>query len=157
MRIFYLLSLIAIAFSACNQNAGKNETAENTISKNNKPDTLCFERYNGSENQDTASIAMIIIGDQVSGRYANYPYQKDAREGTINGIKSGENISGIWRYQQEGKMDSLAFDFKLEGEKLLQKQTSFDRKTGRETVQDTAAFSLEFIKRDCQSTYLQKF
>ena len=114
-------------------------------------DILCFERYSGNRNQDTASIALVINDNEVTGKYANIPYEKDARVGTISGTRSADIIKGVWKFQQEGMNDSLAFEFKLGAEYLLQKPTSFDPNTGRETLADTASFSLKYTKVDCRA------
>jgi len=63
----------------------------------------------------------------------------------LNGV-----IKGIWKYQQEGINDSIPYEFKLQGDRLLQKETRYDTKTGREFLPDTADFNVEFSMTDCQ-------
>ena len=115
-------------------------------------DTLCFVRLTGLQSQDTTSLKVIINGEKVSGRFASFPYQKDSRIGLISGKKRGEIIRATWYYQQEGIDDSLAVEFMLKDNKLLQKQSTLNDITGREYLSDTASFSLEFQNRDCQQT-----
>lgn len=155
MKILLYLPAVLLALSACSRQPAGNQQTDSSASPDvsiiQDTDTICFERYSSLKKLDTASIMMIIEGSSVSGRYSNYPYQKDARIGTITGTKSGDLIKGVWRYQQEGMPDSIKVEFKLQDDKLLQKATSFDQNTGREVLTDTAAFSLVFDKLNCQS------
>ena len=144
--IFPLIAFIAI--TSCNQvNKGTPRLQNDQTAK---IDTLCFVRLSGLQSQDTTSLKMIIDGEIVSGQFATFPFQKDSRIGMISGVKTGEIIKGVWHYQQEGVDDSLAFEFMLQSDRLLQKQTSFDENTGREYLNDTASFRLEFQKQDCK-------
>ena len=150
-RPFLLLAFLT-ALGACTQN---NQPADHAASVESEAvissDTLCFQRYSGLANQDTASVKLIIYGNEVRGQYTNLPHGKDSRVGTIAGIKKGDLIKGMWYYQQEGTNDSLGIEFKLQHGKLLQKQTGFDRNTGREFLSDTASFSLKFVQIDCKA------
>ena len=147
--LFFLVFLMALG--ACTQNS---QPADHTASVGPEAaiasDTLCFQRYSGLTSQDTASVKLIIEENEVRGQYSNLPHEKDSRVGTIAGIKNGDLIKGMWYYQQEGMDDSLAVEFKLQDDKLLQKNTSFDMKTGREFLSDTATFNLEYRKIDCE-------
>ena len=137
---------------ACTQT---NQPSDHTASVESEAaivsDTLCFQRYSGLTNQDTASVKLIIDGNNVTGQYTNLPHEKDGRFGSITGIKTGDLIKGMWRYQQEGMDDSIGFEFKLQDDKLLQKNTSFDMNTGREFLSDTASFSLKYVKIACET------
>ena len=153
MKISFYLPAILLGLSGCSQQpAGNQQTSESSIGQQESvnQDTICFERYSSPKKQDTTSVMLVIQGSRVSGRFSNFPYQKDARIGTITGTKTGNLISGVWRYQQEGMQDSIKFEFKLQNETLLQKATSFDQNIGREVLRDTAAFSLVFEKVNCQ-------
>ena len=152
MKINFLLFFIVLAIASCTQNTGKSGSLAN---KDNITadivDTLCFERYSGLKNQDTASISIAIRGNGVTGSYSNFPYEKDSRKGIIIGSKTGENITGMWTYSQEGMTDSTRFEFKLKEDALFQKQTSFDLQSGRETIADTASFSLKYVMINCDN------
>lgn len=153
LRLLFL-SMLSIALTACSQTNNSQTSVDTALTETAAveiSDTLCFYRYTGLQYQDTASLRMIFNGEYVSGQFANFPYQKDARIGTITGTKTGILIKGIWRYRQEGIDDSIGFEFKLKGNKLLQKKTNFDANTGREVLSDTSAFSIEFLQQDCQS------
>ncbi|NEU09085.1 hypothetical protein GZH53_12235 [Flavihumibacter sp. R14] len=156
MKIYFGVFALLFATTGCSQNENRetevsNKAVVEETSVSATSDTLCYERYSGNRNQDTASIALVINDNTVTGSYENIPYQKDARKGTLSGIRSGDIIKGIWRFQQEGMNDSIPFEFKLDKEDLLQKPTSFDVTTGRETLADTASFSLKFTKIDCKA------
>lgn len=137
--------------AACTQNNSSKVTESKIDGRTGTVDTLCFARYSGLKNQDTAFVKLIIHGDKVSGNFSNIPYEKDSRIGTVTGVKSGSLIKGIWHYQQEGMHDSIAFEFKLEEHKLLQKTTSYNLNTGQEILTDTAGYDIEFSKGDCPS------
>jgi len=156
MRTYITLLTLAVAVGACTQKGTTRLTGDSTLTATDTSvsaasETLCFERYSGSRMQDTASIKLVLSGNKVTGSYANIPYEKDARIGTINGTRSGNVMKGVWRFQQEGMTDSILFEFKIEGDKLLQRQTSFDPASGRESLSDTASLSLEYVRLDCQS------
>ena len=156
MKILFYLPAFLLGLSGCSQQpAGNQQTADTSIAQQGTViqdiDTICFERYSSLKKQDTASIMLVIQGSLVSGRFSNFPYQKDARIGTITGTQTGDIIKGIWRYRQEGMQDSIRFEFKIQNDKLLQKATTFDQITGREVLSDTAAFRLVFEKVNCQN------
>jgi hypothetical protein len=152
MKINFLPFFMVLAISSCTQNAGKSGSLAN---KNNITDdivdTLCFERYSGMKNQDTASISIVIHGNGIRGIYSNFPYEKDSRKGIIIGSKTGETITGMWTYTQEGMTDSIRVEFKLKEDALFQKQTSFDLQSGRETIADTASFRLKYVMINCHN------
>jgi hypothetical protein len=112
---------------------------------------FCFDRYSGLKNQDTSAVTLVIKANSVSGLYSDYPYQKDARVGTITGTKNGDTIKGVWRYQQEGIEDSIRFEFILQGRRMLQRNTSLDMHSGREFLSDTAAFSRIYMQVSCEN------
>ena len=69
--------------------------------------------------------------------------------GTIQATKNGELIKGVWIYMQEGINDTLEVEFKLSGDKLVQKNYSIDSKTGREVFSEGSVFNIEFNKVNC--------
>jgi len=156
MKMYAAMFGLSLAISACTQTGTVKLRGDSTRQDADSlaiagTETLCFERYSGNRNQDTASIRLVLKGNNVSGSYANIPYEKDARIGTISGTRSGNVMKGIWRFQQEGMSDSVGFEWKIEDDMLLQKQTGFDSSSGREVLSDTAAFSQEYLRVDCQS------
>ncbi|WP_276348029.1 hypothetical protein [Daejeonella sp. JGW-45] len=113
--------------------------------------TMCFQKLAGTANQDTTSLKLIIDGDKVTGDFGHYPKEKDKRVGTISAIKDGELIKGQWIYMQEGMNDTLQVEFKLDGDKLVQKNYTVDPKTGREVFSEASVFNIEFDKIDCRN------
>ena len=93
--INYIIFILIFSFfaSGCSQNT---EQSDRNNSVYARVDTLCFERYSGAKNQDTASISLIINGDQVNGNYSNYPFEKDARRRIIKGYKAGNDTTVTW-------------------------------------------------------------
>jgi hypothetical protein len=156
-KLCFLSFSVFIVLTGCSNRGNQNGKSEpETVHRSSSSvstDTICFERYSGLEKQDTASVMMIIAGNEVHGRYSNFPYEKDAHIGSISGKKSRQQIKGMWRYQQEGMNDSIPFEFRLEGNRMWQKKTTFDLTSGRETLSDTASFSVLFEKVNCQNTH----
>ena len=150
MNRILLLSVIILALVACTQSNNVQVTKFDAKETSQRTDTLCFNRYSGLKNQDTAFIKLIIEGDKVRGYFRNIPYEKDSRKGIVSGVKTGNHIKGMWHYQQEGVADSIAYEFKLHDTKLFQKETSYDATSGREFLSDSAKFNVEFSKGDCQ-------
>ena len=160
MKTYIVLLMLAFAIGACTQTGtiklnGDSTRVEQDSSLVAGSETLCFERYSGSRNQDTASVKLVLDGTRVTGSYANLPFEKDARIGTISGTRSGNIIKGMWRFQQEGMTDSIAFEFKIDDDRLLQKPTSFDPTSGREALSDTSGYSLEYKRLDCDTSNLR--
>ena len=112
---------------------------------------LCFQKLAGKANQDTTNLSLLINGDLVSGDFANYPKEKDKRVGKITASKKDDLIKGVWIYMQEGMNDTLQVEFKLSGDKLVQKNYSIDPKTGREVFSEASVFNIEFSKVDCSN------
>ena len=150
----YLLVVIAFLCSC-----GSNDTADTSVTgkalevaaevSTNVADTLCFLRTEGVKDQDTAAIRLIIQNDEVTGTMNHIPFEKDARIGTIKGKKNGDIINGVWTYIQEGMEDSIAFSFRLKGDRLEQKATTFDPASGREVLPDTSGYRFDFSSVDC--------
>jgi hypothetical protein len=111
---------------------------------------MCFQKLAGTSNQDTTSLKLIIEGDNVNGNFAHYPKEKDRRVGTIKATKSGDLIKGTWIFMQEGVNDTLQVEFKLDGERLTQKNYTVDPKTGREVFSEGSVFNIEFDNIPCK-------
>ncbi|MDB5012887.1 MAG: hypothetical protein JWQ25_1089 [Daejeonella sp.] len=148
----YLIVLVAVSMLySCSNNHSNNKSASEKPTSELRYDTLCFQKVSGISGQDTATIQLLIHGESVSGRFSNVPSEKDARIGTLTGIKKNDVIMGIWAYSQEGMADSLQIEFKLSGNTLLQKDFKIDRKTGREVITDSSKFSIVFNKIKCRN------
>lgn len=155
MKRFIIFSAAMLSFAACTSRTEKTaggDTLANNQAGEKVPvaETICFQKLAGTANQDTTSIKLLIEGDQVSGDFAHYPKEKDSRVGKIEATKNGELIKGSWMYMQEGMNDTLQVEFKLEGEKLVQKNYTIDPKTGREVFSDASVFNIVFERVPCK-------
>lgn len=156
MKRLIIFSAAILSFAACTsqpENTVEVNTTRNNQGGDEAPDveTICFQKLAGTANQDTTSISLIIEGDKVNGDFAHYPMEKDSRVGKIDATKSGELIKGFWAYMQEGMNDTLQVEFKMEGDKLVQKNYTVDPKTGREVFSDASVFNIEFERVPCKN------
>ena len=150
---------VMVLFATSCANEQKNQNGNETImdkgreiageASTNVPDTLCFIKTAGITNLDTALIRLVIYNDKVTGKMMNLPHETDSRVGKLTGEKEGDIINCKWTYMQEGMIDSILVSYKLEGNKLMQKASSFDPKTGRETLPDSSTYRIAFDKTDC--------
>ena len=155
MKRLLILLTVFVGLAACT--TAPEDTAGNSMLENASGDvsletaikTVCFQKLSGTSNQDTTSLKLIIDGEEISGDFAHYPYEKDNRVGTISATKKNDLIKGVWIYMQEGMNDTLAVEFKLTGDKLVQKNYTVDAKTGREVFSDGSVFNIEFTKVNC--------
>lgn len=160
MKRIILLFAASLSIEACTSTPDKTTSeVDSTVVLNDgvatmeEPvsQTVCFQKLDGTANQDTASIKLVIEGNNVTGDYGNYPKEKDRRVGKITATKDGDLIKGIWVYMQEGMNDTLQVEFKLSGDKLMQKNYTVDQQTGREVISDASEFNMEFNKIECKN------
>ena len=133
----------------------QNTTANiDTTSKDNQVGnqnlSLCFQRLEGIQKQDSTFINLIFKGDSVSGILNHLPYEKDSRKGSLQGIRNGDTIKALWSFMQEGMNDTISVEFKLSENELHQKTWGIDKNTGRQKLTDTSTFSLRYQKIDCR-------
>lgn len=148
-----------LSIAACTSTPDKttdiaDTTAADSISVDNEnaaAQTLCFQKLDGTSDQDTTLIKLVLDGDKVTGDLEHYPNEKDRRAGKINATRDGGLIKGTWIYMQEGVNDTLQVEFKLSGDKLVQKNYTVDPKTGREVFSEGSVFNLEFDKINCKN------
>lgn len=160
MKRLVILSAAIMSMVACTSTPDKTmseqtetevrtDTAGETVGEASGQ-TLCFQKLEGTENQDTTSLRLVIDGDKVSGDFGHYPKEKDRRVGVISAVKNGELIKGQWVYMQEGVNDTLPVEFKLNGDRLVQKNYTIDPKTGREIFSEASVFNVNFQRIDCR-------
>ena len=106
--------------------------------------SLCFLRTDGTRNQDSTTIELVIKGDKVTGEMNWLPSMKDGRRGLLSGKKTGDNIDAMWTYKQEGMTDSMAVAFKLTGNQLAQKPLKADPKTGKQSTDEAAGYTVMY-------------
>lgn len=156
MKRIVIFSAAILSLAACTSQPEKTAEGDNIVSsqgRDNAPagDTICFQKLSGTANQDTTSLSLFIEGDKVSGDFAHYPMEKDSRVGKIAATRDGELIKGSWVYMQEGINDTLQVEFKMEGDKLVQKNYTVDPKTGREVFSDASVFNIQFERILCKN------
>lgn len=139
------LSFFIFLLASCS-NPGNEQKPEETRPVTQK---LCFIRVEGTQNQDSSKISLDINDARVRGTYNILPREKDSRKGTLDGQLKDSLIRGRWYFIQEGVLDTLDVEFKLSGNKLLQRKYKIDQKTGSEILDTSANFSIEFLKEDC--------
>lgn len=158
MKTTTLLLLATLAIAACSspgkKTAGTDTViAGDTIAKsastpqtNNTPTitSLCFVRTEGNKNQDSTTVELVIKGNTVTGEMVWMPYQKDGRKGILNGTITGDQIKAVWTFKQEGMTDTMAVDYKLDGDKLAQKPLKVDSKTGRQQTDASAGYTVVY-------------
>lgn len=160
MKRLMILLAATLSIAACTSKPDKSKDLTDSTTAVSIPgesstesatQTLCFQKLAGTANQDTTNLNLLINGDQVSGDFANYPKGKDKRVGKITASKKDDLIKGLWIYMQEGMNDTLQVEFKLSGDKLVQKNYTINPKTGREVFSEASVFNIEFSKVDCSN------
>lgn len=160
MKKLLPIAFAAFALAACGESTvqttddtdtGYVAVADTGIDKGEVAQSMCFQKLSGNSKQDTATLHLNIIGENVTGDFENRPFQKDARKGAIAATYRNDLIKGIWVYMQEGVADTLPVEFKLTDNKLIQKNYTVDPKTGREVFSDASVFNIEFQKVDCEN------
>ena len=144
-------AMLLFCISSCNSNLKSSKLdSSSTDSASQFPQRqLCFQRLEGTANQDTSFITLIINEDQVTGTLNHIPHEKDSRKGTISGNIKDDEIKAVWLYMQEGMNDTLAVEFKLGKEILMQKSYGIDSKTGRQILTDSSTYSIKYTKIAC--------
>lgn len=147
-----------LVIAACSSPSGKNHNND-TSTKVDTPlkttlapkpgDTssltsLCFIRTEGDKSQDSTTVQLVIKGNTVTGEMNWIPYEKDGRKGILNGTRSGDIIKAVWTFKQEGMTDTMAVDYKLDGDKLTQKPLKVNTKTGRQQTDEAAGYSVVY-------------
>jgi hypothetical protein len=163
LRTCCLLPLVVLLLASCNNETETTTTSTDTTSTTEEAlgtageistksiDSLCYLMVSGATMQDTKSLKIIVKGNDVTGVLMYLPHQKDARFGRIAGTKKGDIIDAQWHYEQEGMKDKVAVSFKLNEKGILQKSSSFNMKNGREYLDDSASYDLQYEPTDCSN------
>ncbi|SFS72162.1 hypothetical protein SAMN05660206_104117 [Sphingobacterium wenxiniae] len=149
--------IIVIGLASCtgqgnrvNEDVAKDirvDTTANILSEQYK--SYCFLRAEGISNEDTTMVQFTIDADQVEGSMRWIPAEKDSRKGTLVGKIVGDEITGIWKYMQEGMQDSMPVRFKLSTDRLLQKPLKVDSVTGRQETDESAGYTVVYTGGHC--------
>lgn len=149
---------MAITIASCSSPSNKTSgtdtiVAGDTLAKsastpqtNNTPtiSSLCFVRTEGNKNQDSTTVQLVIKGNTVTGEMNWMPYQKDGRKGILNGTIKSDTVKAVWTFKQEGMTDTMAVNYKLDGDKLTQKPLKVNTKTGRQQTDEAAGYTVVY-------------
>ncbi|HEK19301.1 hypothetical protein [Mucilaginibacter sp.] len=151
-------SICAIALASCTSNSNSNKAADsvkvdtenNAAMKTPVQDMeYCFMRTDGTDNQDTTAIHLLQKGSKITGEMKWLPKEKDSRKGTLTGTISGDEITAVWNFMQEGTKDSTQLAFKLTAQQLAQKPLKVNAADGRQTTDTNAGYTLIYQLDNC--------
>jgi hypothetical protein len=139
-------ALLSIAMAACTSSDDKQGAGDTVINGDTVATKLeasmCFLRTEGTKNQDTTSTELVIKNGKVSGQMYWHPFEKDSRKGTLAGTLKGDTVYATWSFMQEGMQDTMALQFLIKGDKLMQKPLIANAKTGRQQTDASAGFTV---------------
>ncbi len=160
MKPYTLLSICALALASCSGSGNKGaDTTKVTVGDTSKAATLntpaqnmeyCFLRTEGTSNQDTTAVHLIINASKLSGEMQWLPKEKDARKGTLSGTISGNDIKAVWTFMQEGAKDTMAVAFQLSQQQLGQKPFKVTN-DGRQETNGTAGYTIMYKLDNCSA------
>ncbi|QCR22274.1 hypothetical protein [Pontibacter sp. SGAir0037] len=152
MRTSLFSIFLATGLFSCNSNTGEaHKTSASGQQPDEQPVKRCFQSVSGNQHQDTAWVQLEIKEENITGYFTNQLFEKDARRGTIQGSRKGNEIKATWTFSQEGRQDTLPVHFKLENNKLFQKPYSYNSATGREFIADSSSYAIRFDALDCSA------
>jgi len=152
MKYLNIICTVSLLMAACSSNSKKTEITDSTKTDSTVVTTTvdtaagsrCFLLTEGKTSRDSTSIEFAIKGNKLTGQMNWLPYQKDKREGTLNGTVKGDTINAVWSFMQEDVKDTIGLKFMLNGSQLMQKPLTFDKKTGREHTDENAGFTVVY-------------
>jgi hypothetical protein len=157
MKKYLPYLLLSFAF-ACNSNEGtdasqkpqdtSNATAATQLESSDL-DSACYILTEGKGNMDTMALKLFTEGDEAWGKLMYLYHEKDWRMGRFYGKRDRDIVRAKWKFLQEGLEDSVELSFRLQGNSAFQQNAQVDKKTGKETLSDTAAYSREYRLIDC--------
>lgn len=156
MKIIAFLGIIGLScLLACQSGDQGQEQSNDSLSQSNDvpaPDQeqkYCFLRTEGTQQQDSSFLHLVIRGESVNGTYNAIPYEKDSRRGTLLGKVDGQILDLVWTFTQEGMQDTLRVVFKWQDDNLLRKPFSVNTLNGRQVTLDSSDFSETYEQIDC--------
>ncbi len=160
MKPYTILSMCALALASCGGNGNKGtDTTKVATEDTSKAATLnapaqnmeyCFLRTEGTSNQDTTAVHLIINANKVTGEMKWLPKEKDARKGTLEGTISGNDIKAVWTFMQEGAKDTIAVAFQLSAQQLGQRPFKVT-KDGRQETDGAAGYTIIYKLDNCSA------
>ncbi|PAW93809.1 hypothetical protein CKK33_10000 [Mucilaginibacter sp. MD40] len=151
-------AICAIALASCTSNSNSNKAADSAKVDTGKKAAMstpaqdmeyCFMRTDGTNNQDTTAIHLLQKGNKITGEMKWMPKEKDSRKGTLTGTISGDEITAVWNFMQEGTKDSIQLAFKLTAQQLAQKPLKVNTADGRQTTDTNAGYTLIYQLDNC--------
>lgn len=109
----------------------------------------CFMEVSGQQRKDTTLIHITLFRDKVTGSMAHLPFEKDKKEGPLEGKKRGDTLYLDWHYMQEGIADTIGTVFLIQNSRLRQKPFSYHEQTGKAYTDRAAKFSLSYKAVPC--------
>jgi hypothetical protein len=160
MKPYTILSICVLALASCSGNGNKGaDTTQAAAGDSSKAATLnapaqsmeyCFLRTEGTSNQDTTAIHLIVNANKVTGEMKWVPKEKDARKGALEGTMSGNDIKAVWTFMQEGAKDTMAVSFQLSPQQLGQKPFKVT-KDGRQETDGAAGYTIIYKLDNCST------
>jgi hypothetical protein len=155
MKKLLLIFTLATALlaTACQQKPASTsiETASEPATTALADGSYCYEYRVG---QDVTTVNLVVTGNNVTGEMNWLPYEKDSGRGTLQGTRTGNEISAIWTYVIEGSNQTEEVMFKVEGEQLLRKTGELvdANNDGNLKMKDpaSAAYTETYAKVTCQ-------
>jgi hypothetical protein len=152
--------IIACAMTLASCAGNGNKSADTTKTENSADTTAklsapaqnmeyCFIHTDGTSSQDTTAVHLAINESKVSGDMQWMPKEKDSRKGTLEGTINGNIINAVWTFMQEGMKDTMAVEFKLSAQQLLQKPLKLNTSTGREQLDNNADYNIIYKLDNC--------
>jgi hypothetical protein len=160
MKLYTILSICALGLASCTGSGKKTtDTTKVATEDTSKGATLnapaqnmeyCFLRTEGTSNQDTTAVHLIINAGKVGGEMQWLPKEKDARKGTLTGTINGNDIKAVWTFMQEGAKDTMAVAFQLSPQQLSQKPFKVT-KDGRQETDAAAGYTIIYKLDNCSA------
>lgn len=159
MKRYVVISALALASCAGNgdKKADTTTVAAGADTSSNKAALeapaqdmdYCFLHTDGTSNQDTTAVHLLLKAGNVTGEMKWLPKEKDSRKGTLNGKIKGNEITAVWNFMQEGVKDSIRVAFKLSPQQLAQKPLKVDAASGKQETDESADYTLIYKLDNC--------
>ena len=135
MAILNALIAVTVCLSACERVVDRHSSNERDTVKNEMGNRdLCFQKISGNQEKDTLYISLHFDNNHITGKMTEAIFEKDIRRGTLNGQLNKHDISAVWTYTQEGAVDTLKLEFRLQNGQLLMAPLVYNAKSGRQQV-----------------------
>jgi hypothetical protein len=143
MRIAFSVVLVALYLASCGERSTKTDVITSA-----QADTLCFQQI---MNLDSTFLQLIFTDSLVTGELAVLPFEKDRARGTLNGIRSGNEITADWQRSGEGITQSYQVIFTLEGDSISWWEGERIQKDGKWILNDPQqGYQYKLTKADCR-------